>query len=400
MMKTRVRQVWPLAVWVLAGCADNGDHTAADLTPIEYWTTEAEYEIGDQMEGEALFGSYLDVHPVADGSRVYVLDSEGSEVTIWTPDGTLIRRLGGAGEGPGEFLRPSTLVFFDDGFYVKDDRRITTFTPDGDLVTADAFPRGVDFQGLRVQYRDMFNDGSFAALPSPEILDGSATRKPTEDLPVLRVSQEGGAWRAEALASLSLRDLLLRIDEGSPFSAGPMQPWVEPDRFQLDAVNGSVVVGRAHRLPPGVLEFTEISVQGDTVWTRRIQLPPVPLEEDEVEVGLEELARWAAAGLGDSVASPSLRRRLREALIIPKHWPAFDDLWLMSNGEVWVESAEGDTTSVWYAIPKGADGGPIRRIVLPESFSPRDVNDTHVWGVRYDELDVTYVVGLRLVRSS
>ena len=108
--------------------------------------------------------------------------------------------------------------------------------------------------------------------------------------PVLRVSQEGGAWRAEALALLSFRDLFLRIEEGSPFPAGPMQPWAE--------------------------------------------------------------------------------------------------------------SAEGDTASVWYAIPKGADQGPIRRIELPESFSPRDVNATHVWGGRYAELDVTYVAGRRLVRSS
>ena len=51
------------------------------------------------------------------------------------------------------------------------------------------------------------------------------------------------------------------------------------------------------------------------------------------------------------------------------------------------------------AVRKGEDG-PIRRIIVPESFSPRDANATHLWGVRTDEMGVQYVAGLRLVRAS
>ena len=73
---------------------------------------------------------------------------------------------------------------------------------------------------------------------------------------------------------------------------------------------------------------------------------------------------------------------------------------IMSNGEIWFESQGRDTPGVWYAVQKGADDGPIRRITVPESFQPRDVTATHVWGIRRDELDVGYVTGLRLVPGS
>ena len=54
---------------------------------------------------------------------------------------------------------------------------------------------------------------------------------------------------------------------------------------------------------------------------------------------------------------------------------------------------------VWYAARRGDAEGPIRRIVLPEDFKPRYVDDTHIWGDRSDELGVTYVAGRRLVRA-
>lgn len=36
----------------------------------------------------------VDVDVAPDGSRVYVLDETAAEISIWTPDGDLIRRFG------------------------------------------------------------------------------------------------------------------------------------------------------------------------------------------------------------------------------------------------------------------------------------------------------------------
>ena len=87
-------------------------------------------------------------------------------------------------------------------------------------------------------------------------------------------------------------------------------------------------------------------------------------------------------------------------MIIPEYWPATLAIGLRSNGEIWFRPAGEDDPRIWYAVRKREDEGPIRRIVVPESFSPRDANATHVWGVRTDEMGVQYVAGLRLVRTS
>jgi hypothetical protein len=51
--------------------------------------------------------------------RVYVVDSKPAVIKVFTPDGSLVRRIGGEGEGPGEFrvgfiaVRGSNLVLHD-----------------------------------------------------------------------------------------------------------------------------------------------------------------------------------------------------------------------------------------------------------------------------------------------
>ncbi len=390
----RAAYLWALAPWLLVACADDGGVT---VTTVEDWHTEAEYEIGDQGQGDALFGTYLDLLPAPDGSRVYVLDSQASEVTIWTPDGELIKRLGRAGGGPGEFQMPSRLAFVPQGFYVKDMRRTTTFTLDGELVGTDAYPQGVEFHGFRVQIWDIFNDGSFAAMPLPAFLAGSSTSDPTEELPMLRIVADEGAWRADELARLSLQNWQASIEVEERERPIPLrQPWVAPDNFEVDHLNGSVVVKRALTTSPGLLEFIEISVAGDTLWARRIQLPPIPLTQGQIEAEVEEEAAMVAGLIGVANASPMLKSRIRAAWHIPEYWPVAREIRLMSNGEIWFESP-GSQTPVWYAVAKGAPDGPIKRITVPESFQPLDVTTTHIWGVRRDELDVGYVTGLRLL---
>lgn len=386
----RATRLWVIAPWVLAACADEG---SVRVTEVEDWHTVAEFEIGDRMEGDALFGFYIDVAPSADGSSIYVLDAEASEVTIWTPDGHLIRRLGRAGGGPGEFQRPVRLTLLPDGFYVTDDRRITTFTREGEVTGTAPFPRGGRFGGFPVQIWDVFDDGSFAALAAPSVLSPSSTDDPTDHLPVLRISEDGGSPRTEVLAQLDFRDWQTTVDVDESSAPSPLwQPWVTPDHFEVDHGSASVVVKRATAADPGLVELIEISTAGDTLWTRRIRLPAMPVTDEQIEAELEE---WASI-LAEN-PSPMLKSRIRAAWHIPEYWPAVRQIQLMSNGEIWFEPLGRETPDVWHAVQKRADEGPIKRIAVPASFEPRDVTGTHVWGIRRDELDVGYVTGLRLL---
>lgn len=393
MGRIRASDLGPLGALLLAGCVDE---TAFTLTPVEDWTTQAEYEI-DQAQGNEFFGPYLDVRAAAAGSRVYVLDLQASEVTVWTPEGVLVRRLGRSGEGPGEFQGAGRLGLAAGGFYVRDRLRITMFTPDGELTGTHPYPLEIAYRSFPVQIMDHFNDGSFAAVPSPAFLGGSPTSDPTEELPVLRIQEVTGTWRADELAQLDFRNWQTSFEvEGSSRPLPLAQAWVMPDDFAVDHSNGSLVVKRAPALTPGLIELIEISTEGDTLWAREIQLPPIPLTEEQIVAGVDEWAAMIAASTGDPNASPMLKDRLRAAWFIPEYWPAIRLIRLMSNGEIWFEPLGLDTPGLWYAVRKGANEGPIKRITVPASFQPLDVTATHVWGIRRDELDVGYVTGLRL----
>ncbi len=370
------------------------------LTPVEDWTAEPEYGFGDRLEGDALFGFITSVRANADGSRIHVLDSGAEDVTIWTPDGALIQRVGRSGEGPGEFANPYTLTLRDDGFHVIDNRRVTTFTSGGAVTGTAALPRGLELGHSPLQYRDIFPDGSHMAVPTFPwaTVDGSPWGELVEESPLLRISREADSWEVDTLAMRNVGNTWLRFPVGGNRDpAVARHPWLADDLFAVDPLNGTVVVGRIQTMPPGVLELIEISTAGDTLWTRRIQLPPIAIEQQDIDDGLDRLASRVAGQSGDTVPSGRLRRSIRDAMTIPAHWPATRGIILMSNGEIWFRPAGHENPEIWYAVRKGVVRGTIRRIVVPESLRPRDVNDTHLWGTRQDEMDVQYVVGMRLV---
>ena len=412
-MQKQNRLLLTLAACALAACAD--DTAVITLTPIENWTAAPEYEFGDQMEGDALFGRIRDVRPTADGSTIYVLDAQSAEVTMWTPDGTLVGRAGGHGEGPGEFSNPGPLFLHDDRFQVGDNAqyRYTTFTLEGEVVRTDGFPPGVgplepgmDLATYRRVFTRflafaMFDDGSVGALGLPWWMqDGEMPEEDAAAIAVLRASQDGGDWGLDTLGLLSFRDVYMWLPHPEYGDISVSQPWIPPDHYQMDPWNGSVVISRPLRTLPGVLELIEVSIADDTLWTRQVQLPPIPVTEDDIETAVDDHAPFFGEDEEDARVPLLLRRTVRNAFIIPDHWPATREIRLMSNGEIWFQPAGHENPGMWYAVRKGEDEGPIRSVVLPERFRPLDVNATHVWGVRRDEMEVGYVAGFRLVRGA
>ena len=52
-------------------------------------------------------------------------------MSVWTPDGRRLFDVGGAGEGPGDFMMPYRIHLGDSWFYVRDAVRFTYFSDDG-----------------------------------------------------------------------------------------------------------------------------------------------------------------------------------------------------------------------------------------------------------------------------
>ncbi|MCY3610947.1 MAG: hypothetical protein OXH51_05375 [Gemmatimonadetes bacterium] len=73
-----------------------------------------------------------------DGGGLAVANAGSTEVLLLAGDGSLARRVGGQGEGPGEFMAVTSLIKTPAGFLVYDARlgRINEFTEAGDFVTS------------------------------------------------------------------------------------------------------------------------------------------------------------------------------------------------------------------------------------------------------------------------
>jgi len=70
-------------------------------------------------------------------SKVYVSDSGNGRVQVFTPQGSFIRQFGSFGIGKGQFLAPFDLVADNKGYvYVTDDQRqtLSKFSPAGQLI--------------------------------------------------------------------------------------------------------------------------------------------------------------------------------------------------------------------------------------------------------------------------
>lgn len=96
---------------------------------------EALWELGGETDDEdQFFGIIADIE-IDDAGNVYLLDSQLSEVKIFSADGEFIRSIGREGEGPGEFRRPSAIFLTKDGnvgVMQTIPAKIVLLTPEGD----------------------------------------------------------------------------------------------------------------------------------------------------------------------------------------------------------------------------------------------------------------------------
>ena len=402
-----MRIVPALALILLAACDDRLPEAGGGGDPV--WLSEPEFKFGDAFAGDALFGIVSHLRVSTDGTRVFVVEPTESRVSVWTPQGRRLLNLGRAGEGPGDFMMPYRLHLGDSAFYVLDQTRFTWFSNDGTLLrTVPNPPTFVGYRGFPIAAEALLADGSFLARPRipPRISLGLLGDDPMRSMPVLRLHESPGEWSQVPIAWRDIRndDFFLTFDDGGTLLTA--QPCSDADRYRLDPGAGSVVIVRnaGEDLPPGQAEVVEVAATGDTVWKRRLHLGAILLPRGRVEAELVEFVEGVADFAEQSMsATPgqSLDDRIEEALYLPDHLPPVRDLFLASSGQVWFESHEiVDTLRAWYSLERGDSVSSPRHVLLPEWFRAMDATESHVWGVWNDELDISYVVGRRLVRGS
>ncbi|MDE2764125.1 MAG: hypothetical protein OXK74_15295 [Gemmatimonadota bacterium] len=360
------------------------------------WLTEAEYKLSGDPDRDVFFSQVpvLRVDPHDD--RVFVLDVQDTELSVWTPEGSLAFVLGGKGEGPGEFTYPTRVEFVNGGsFYVREGwgSRFTYYAADGALAGTEAgAPTSLMYQDYGLQLEATTGNGGYFAVP----LIGMSVfaDRGIDRYPILRVERsDEGEWRApEPVFWVDGRNTEHPIELGGDRTMWAVQVFGDSDLTWFEP--GSVMVGRRTG-GAGVIELFELDAEADTVWVRQLRFEPQTLTAETIrKLGDEFAAHMTIPGVSPRV----VRQAWEEHLYRPEYLPAAKGIVLTASGEVWLKTFErSDTLAVYYAIRRGDMTGQPRRVLIPESVSLHDATETHVWGIWEDPLGVPHVVGRRLV---
>jgi hypothetical protein len=129
----------------LIACLCGPPSVAGDeISPPQTYRLQESWTIVDDGNQPFLFGILEDVLIDRTG-RVFVLDSQLSEVKVFDADGRFIRNMGGRGEGPGEFTAAGHLATMPDGsvgVVSKMLAKVIMFDPDTGHPRAKALYRG------------------------------------------------------------------------------------------------------------------------------------------------------------------------------------------------------------------------------------------------------------------
>jgi hypothetical protein len=101
---------------------------------------------GDTDDEDEFFGVISQILSDEQGN-VYLLDTQLSQVKIFTADGEALRSIGREGEGPGEFRRPTGMFLMDNGdlgVMQLAPGKIVLLTPEGEPAGEHALPQSED----------------------------------------------------------------------------------------------------------------------------------------------------------------------------------------------------------------------------------------------------------------
>jgi hypothetical protein len=372
-----------------------GDSPSTNRVP--EWTTEEELRIGSRDDGEQALTEVPFLTVDASGN-IYVAQPLDRGIRVFSPNGELLRVLGGPGEGPGEFKGIDALGLLGDTLYVSDtgNRRVTYFGPDGTLLKTAPFnwpsidglfgPRRVD---------RILSDGTVLVDPSfgsPNVAAGIITARP-----LLKMDMAGNVLLR--LAEISVKNRVLAAVRGNrglitaqPFADFPLLGFSRADDFVViltrDAAKGPSMAA---------MHFFKVTASGDTVVSVDIPYDPVVLPPATVERVVDELASTLSES-GPFETDEFAREVIRDAVYRPAYYPPASELVLAQEGGVLVRREDlGEPLARWDVL--SAEGTLVASIILPGSTKVHFATDTHLWATDPDELDVTYVVRYRILRD-
>lgn len=364
----------------------------------EAWTVTEDLRIGTVAgDPEYQFGMvvYMDV---ADDGTIYVMDMQAQEVRAFDHQGNYLTTIGGPGGGPGEMGQGSVFVLVDTegGLVVPDmgNRRVNLYGPDGE-------PRGsfpIQLQAGVPMRWELDDGGRLMAqlrgmdLPGVEALEGGD--------PIVVYDTTGAV--VDTVAVIPKGGVLEGIsEEGVSIRVFAPEPV-----WGLDA-DGSIYYAMSDK-------FNVFVNNPDGTLARIIRkdVPVKPVEEADREALLGLMReQYEEFGL-----PPAQIEQIMAGVGFAESYPAFGNLLVGPQGTLWVQRVRS-ARDMGVGVEEGvvfdpqdmgspeweildARGRFLGVVTLPDRFRPVQMVGDHIYGIWQDELDVQYVMRLRVDRPA
>ena len=307
------------------------------------WKTERLYSTAEGASATQLY-QVADALFLSDKSLL-VANAGSSEVLQFDSAGNLVRRIGGRGDGPGEFSTLRWLGAGSDRSFWAFDGRLTRFDYAGQILET----RRVDAAWLvgAVQPLAVLNDGRMVSVLGTQTVFGHDGGERRDTVPLFVVASDDS--RVDTIATW------LGLERAFAQTAAGMA--LVPIGFGRTLFSGAhvdrIVVGSTDSLDITVFESgTEVSLR----LHGRTAARPVSAHDES------EWRDWIVA---NSPLQTAEFLRAWENAPVRATYPAFDGLETDPLGRVWVGDCVLPTARTRRWVVFGEDGTPIGTVELP-----------------------------------
>jgi hypothetical protein len=344
--------------------------------------------------------------------NLYVAEGQDREIRVYTPDGELSHRFGGAGEGPGEFGGISRMGLAGDTVWVVDDaqNRLTLFSTDGTALSSARFVEAtapLHSPGWHLRYLPRVRDaeGYFPSDGGMSVLArGGSPERDSIDVPIIRFGSDGEVADTAGWLPRVLVDDLDQITVGQSTFHVPRVPDTRTRRVLTPW--GLVIVEQELEASTPRVRVLRTTHGGDTVQVQDFAFDPQPFP-DEV---LESLAIARTHVTGPMIAfidgeieqwerheadTARARERVLDAMVVPAAQPAVQGIHPAADGSLWLERERTDETLRRWTLLDASDE-PIGELLLPRDHRLLRVDGDTFWLQERDDFDVPWIVEYRL----
>jgi hypothetical protein len=351
------------------------------------WRLSEELRIGS-VDGPRALSRVQSLTVSSDGAALFVAQPLEHTIRVFDAvSGQPVRQIGRHGEGPGEFRMVEYIGWKADTLYATDFllKRVSLFAANGEHFRTKVINPAVDpATGRGSHPLGMTAEGnviSRSGLTSAMVASGQVAATPWA-----LVNWEGRVIRNIGMLDLRETTGIAKAGTNRFYFSQPLSRRsflaVHPDGQILVSVQQP-----AGGDPPGAYEVVGMKADGSRLFARAYRYTPRAVPREAADSLREVLARDLALAVPADLA----RSAAREYVAVPTHHPPISWVVVGRDNTIWLRGEDvGSGTVGWLVLD--SRGGILARVSAPAKLRILYADESAVWGVVHDDLDVPYVV--------